>query len=397
MNVLVTLNSLILGGCQLNAVDLAIAAEPHGVRSVIVGFRSTLPESGPSMLDAADERGVQLTILDTVTQTTSAPALARLADDHAIDVVHGYGGWDLRAPFQGPCRWGRRPLVQTVYEMYVPSQVYPHQPLIVGTGYLVDEQRDRPGSVDLISPPVDLVADSPDHDATEFLTTFELEPSRCRVVIVSRLDEAMKELGIRQAIEAMALVDREHVDLVIVGTGDAEARLKSAGAQVNQKLGRRAVTFCGSMHDPRGAYAAADVVIGMGSSAARALAFGKPLIVCGEQGWYRTFTRETSPLLYRNSFWSDQTEPDPVEQLAQHIRALVDDPETRRDLGEYGREFAVDHFGLDAMAERLVGVYTRALAGHRRRSWFLDLPVEVRPGISWLKRRWDGATGRRAR
>ena len=141
--------------------------------------------------------------------------------------------------------------MQTVYEMYVPSQVYPHQPLIVGTGYLVDEQRARPGTVDLISPPVDLVADAPDHDATEFMNTFGLDPSRCRVVIVSRLDEAMKELGIRQTIEAMALVDREHVDLVIVGTGDAEARLHAVADRVNQELGRSAVTFCGSMHDPR--------------------------------------------------------------------------------------------------------------------------------------------------
>ena len=66
-------------------------------------------------------------------------------------------------------------------------------------------------------------------------------------------------------------------------------------------------------------------------------------------------------------------------------------------LGEYGREFAVEHFGLDAMAERLVDVYAAGACRSSSRSWFLDLPVEVRPGISWLKRRWDGATGRRAR
>ena len=91
--------------------------------------------------------------------------------------------------------------------------------------------------------------------------------------------------------------------------------------------------------------------------------------------------------------------PNPIRWSAsrEEIRALVDDPAARRELGEYGREFAEEHFGLDAMAERLVGVYTRALVGHRRRSWFLDLPVEVRPGISWLKRRWAGATGRGAR
>lgn len=392
MKVLVTVNSLILGGSQLNAIDLAVAAAPHGVRSVIVGFRSTLPDSGASLLDAAGERGVTLRVLDVPTDTTSAaPALARIADEHDVDLVHAYGGWDLRPAFLGPCRWGRRPLVQTVYEMYVSSQTYPNQPLVVGTGYLLDEQTEvHPGQVDLISPPVDLTTDTPAHDPDGFVATFGLDPSRCRIVIVSRLAAAMKELGIRQTIEAMGLLDRDHVDLLVVGSGDAESRLRSAGERVNGRLGRPAVTFCGAMHDPRGAYAAADVVIGMGSSAARALAFGRPLIVCGEQGWYRTFTRDTAQKLFRNSFWSQRADPDPVAGLAQQIRDLVDDADRRRDLGRYGREFAEAHFGLELMAERLVDVYERALARHRTSSWFLDLPVEVRPGVSWMRRRWDG-------
>lgn len=392
MNVLVTLNSLTLGGCQLNAVDFAVAAQAHGVRSVIVGYSSTLPEVGPSMLDAAAERGAELTVLDTPTDTiAAAPALARIADQHGIDLVHAYGGWDLRAAFHGPCRWGRRPLVQTVYEMYVSSQTYAHQPLVVGTGYLVDEQRlIRPGPVDLISPPVDLASDTPDHDPGEFVRRLDLDPGRRRVVIVSRLASDMKEVGIRHTIEAMAQLGRDDVDLLIVGTGDAEERLRDVGERVNAGLGRRAVTFCGSMHDPRGAYAAADIVVGMGSSAARALAFGKPLIVCGEHGWYRTFTADSAPSLFRNSFWSDESEPDPVPGLALQIRALVDDAGARRDLGRYGREFAEQHFGLELMAERLAGVYERALSGHSRRNWFLDLPVEGGPLASWLKRRWDG-------
>ena len=391
MNVLVTLNSLILGGCQLNAIDLAATAEPHGVRSVIVGYRSTIPPRGPSLLDATDERGIEVQVLDASMATNSAgPALARIAEEHDIDLVHAYGGWDLRPAFQGPCRWGRRPLVQTVYEMYVSAQTYPHQPLIVGTRYLLEEQRKaRPGPVDLISPPVDLTTDTPTHDSTDFTTEFGLDSSRRHVVIVSRLDESMKELGVHHAIEAMARLERDNVDLIIVGSGDAETRLRALGAQVNEQVDRPAVTFCGAMHDPRSAYAAADVVVGMGSSAARALAFAKPLIVCGEEGWYRTFTPDTAPLLFRNSFWSDRSEPDPVDHLAQQIRALVDDADAREELADYGREFAEQHFGLELMAERMVDVYARALDGHQRRSWYLDLPVEVRPGISWLKRTWE--------
>lgn len=395
MKVLVTINSLVLGGCQLNAVDLAMTVRPHGVESILVGYRSTLPSVGPSMLDVAESRGVNIHVLDVSTQTTeAAPALARLADRHGVDVVHSYGGWDQRASFLGPCRWGRRPLVQTVYEMYVPSHVYPHQPLVVGTRFLLEEQRvAHRGQVDLISPPVDLGTDQPSHDPEPFVSEFELEREHCNIVIVSRLDADMKELGIRQSIEAIAMLDRDDVDLVIVGGGDADVRLRAAGDEVNEQLGRRAVNFCGPLHDPRGAYAAADVVIGMGSSAARGLAFGKPLIVCGERGWYRTFGPDTFGLLFRNSFWSDESEPEPVESLAVQIRALAADQALRRERGVLGRGFAEENFGLELMAERLVDVYERAVAGHDRSSWFRDLPVEVRPASAWVGRRLNGSRG----
>ena len=235
------------------------------------------------MIDAAAERNAELVVLDVPFATSaSAPRLAQLADERAIDVVHGYGGWDLRPAFQGPCRWGRRPLVQTVYEMYVPAQTYRHQPLIVGTRYLEEEQREsRPGSVDLISPPVDLRTDHPGYEPAGFLDEFNLDPNHCRIVMVSRLDADMKEVSVRHAIEAMAVLGRDDVDLVIVGRGDAEERLHAVGAGINQRLGRRAVVFCGARHDPRAAYAVADIAIGMGSSAARSLAFGSPLVVGG--------------------------------------------------------------------------------------------------------------------
>jgi glycosyltransferase involved in cell wall biosynthesis len=389
MNVLVTLNSLILGGCQINALDLALAAEDHGVRSVVVGFRESMPPDGPSMLDVARDRGTKLLVLDAPMRTSSAaPALSTVAERYDVDLVHGYGGWDLRPVFLGPARWGRRPLVQTVYEMYVPSGVYPHSPLVVGTGYLLDEQRvSHRGLVELISPPVDLSSDSPSHDPQPFVSEHCSAPGNLRIVIVSRLSSDMKETGIRQTIEAMARLDRPDVDLFIVGNGDAEERLYVAGRAMNERLGRRAVTFCGAMYDPRSAYAAADVVIGMGSSAARALAFGKPLIVCGENGWFRTFTRQSAGMLFRNSFWSDESEPDAVASLSQQLRTLADSAPLRADLATFGRKFAESAFGLTTMTERMVDLYQRALAHHRRRNWFLDAPREARPAAAWLQRR----------
>jgi hypothetical protein len=57
--VLVQVNSLALGGSQINAVDLAAATAAYGYDSVLVGPRGSLPE-GPSLFDIAQERGVRL-------------------------------------------------------------------------------------------------------------------------------------------------------------------------------------------------------------------------------------------------------------------------------------------------------------------------------------------------
>ena len=54
--------------------------------------------------------------------------------------------------------------------------------------------------------------------------------------------------------------------------------------------GRQVVLLTGEIADPRSAYAAADVVVGQGGSALRGMAFGKPLIVVGEEGFSELLT-----------------------------------------------------------------------------------------------------------
>ena len=55
--------------------------------------------------------------------------------------------------------------------------------------------------------------------------------------------------------------------------------------------------------DPRPAYAAADIVIGMGSSASKGMAFGKPLVVQGEQGFWKLLEPATLPIFLAQGFW----------------------------------------------------------------------------------------------
>jgi hypothetical protein len=132
------------------------------------------------------------------------------------------------------------------------------------------------------------------------------------------------------------------------------------------------------MADPRPAYAAADLMLGMGGSAARALAFARPLIVQGEAGWSALFEPASAQVLARSSFWSPAAVPDAAARLVATIAPLLEDPERCRDLGRFGRDFAEQNFSLEAMADRLSQFYRTVRGEYTRRDWLADLPVEGR-------------------
>lgn len=374
--VLVQVNSLALGGTQINAVDLASAAAAHGYDSFLFAPADTMPR-GPSLFDIANERGVELACLERPRGVSGAVAMARLAKEHHADLVHVYGSATSRQAWWGPCLFGRRPLVHTVYEMTVDPMTPRHTELIIGTKYLEEEFSWR-AKTTLISPPVDTIRDDPSAvSGMSFVNTLGLDPGNLRVVMVTRLDEAMKAAGVEHTIRAVGANANPNVDLIIVGTGDAENRLRGLAGKVNADLRRQAVVLAGPMADPRAAYAAADVLIGMGGSAARSLAFGKPLIVVGDAGWFRMFTPDTSAELFRNSFWSPESMPDPVGELRRILQPLLNDAILREGMGRYGRDFALHNFGLPAMALTLANVYDRALGSSRVQSWIRDVPLEV--------------------
>lgn len=376
--VLVQLNSLGLGGTQLNALDFATEVAQWGYESVLIGPVDTIPE-GPSLFDVAAERGLELsTFVRPRTTLSGARMMSELANRFGADIVHVYGSWGYRSAWWGACSLGRRPLVQTVYEMTVEKLTHEHTSLIVGTRYLEEELATRAGGVHLISPPVDISRDNAAIvPTTAFLRRHALNPKNLRVVMVSRLDEEMKATSVQAAIEAIGLMGRRDVDLVVVGTGDAEQRLRKIGDSVNLKLGRKAVVFAGPMADAREAYAAADVMIGMGGSAARTLSFGKPLIVAGEAGWFRLFTQATSQEIFRSSFWSAEVVANPARPLADMLGVILDDEPLKESLGNFGQSFAEAHFGLPAMARKLADAYSAALVTFGPRAWTQDLAVEA--------------------
>ena len=167
--------------------------------------------------------------------------------------------------------------------------------LIVGTQQIAQVERGKGRTrVSAIDPSVDLSYNDVSGVAgiAEFRATYGVSAEKLTIVCVTRLAEQLKLEGILTAIEVVRHLAHDlPVQLVIVGDGPARDVVARAAAVANAR--DRNVILTGEMPDPRPAYAAADVALGMGGSALRAMAYEKPLVVQGENGFWKLLTPET--------------------------------------------------------------------------------------------------------
>ena len=201
----------------------------------------------------------------------------------------------------------------------------------------------------------------------------------------------MKLEGILTLIEVTRLMADEAgglvIHLTIVGDGPAMPEVRAAADLANRATaGRYAgdiVTLTGELSDPRPAYAAADIAVGMGGSALRSLAFGKPLIVQGEGGFFEVLDPGTLSCFLEQGFFG-QAHLDPAEasaRLRSLLQGLAQDSARRVRLGLWGRELVEERFSLTAAAERQVELYRRAMLSPVSRRCWIAGGLEAAPGL----------------
>lgn len=390
MRILVYPHAMEIGGSQLNAVELAAAVRDLGHEVVVLG------ESGP-LVDTVRGLGLEYVPLPDQRRRPSLAvmaALVRLVRSRALDVVHGYEWPPAVEAFYGPHLRAGAAVVGTVMSMSVAPFLPRTMPLVVGT----DDIRRRAFSaghrnVTLLEPPVDTRANTPDHDGAAFRAAYGLNGAPL-VVVVSRLAAELKLEGLLAACAVVGELAREGVPLrlAVVGDGPARAAVEAAAARANAAAGARVVVLTGALPDPRGGYASADIVLGMGGSALRGLAFGKPLVVQGERGFWCLLTPESAPMFLRQGWYGVGGDGEPA--LRAILRTLLADAGLRARLGEYGRRLVVERFSLDRAARLQEQVYAEAVARRRERGLVVDA---ARAGLGvaayTLRRRYQRLRG----
>jgi glycosyltransferase involved in cell wall biosynthesis len=149
------------------------------------------------------------------------------------------------------------------------------------------------------------------------------------------------------------------VRLLIAGDGEGRTQVTAAAAAVNGRHGEDIVVVAGNLLDPRPAYDAADIVLGMGSSALKGMAFAKPLVVQGTGGYWRLLDeRSADTFLVQGWFGHGATEPDALRAAVEYLIANRD---RAAELGAFGRDLVVRRFSLENAADILLSIYDQAI------------------------------------
>lgn len=358
MNIIVYPHSMEIGGSQLNAIELAAAAQSLGHRVLLVA------EDG-QLSPAAAQRGLEHIRIAGRRRAPSLRTMNLLVDlvrRRSIDVVHGYEWPPVLDAWFGPNLRLRTPVVATVMSMAVAPFLPKSVPLIVGTEQIRRHSRSNKfAHVSLIEPPVDVHANSPAFEAGDFRGRYGIRTDTILVTVVCRLVRELKLEGLLSACRVIGQLVRQGLDihLAIVGDGAARAEVEQEAARASS-LAANAITLVGELEDPRPAYAAADIILGMGGSALRGMAFAKPLIVQGEAGFWKVCDERTVSMFLDAGWYGAGDGANGDHELMAALNPLVRSSEMRHRLGEFGRKLILDRFSLEQAARTQVKVYELA-------------------------------------
>ena len=362
LRIVICLHRLILGGDIINAIEMAVRLRDRGHEVTLFAIHEEVEPA----LDLARDSGLPMLVVDQPRGIRSRLRVIRevaaFVRDRHIDVVHTFGHRDTYTMFVGAHGLAHVPLVANDYSMTLSASRPRRTPLVVGTRRVADEASGRRGPVTVLEPPIDTEVNAPGvADGAAFRRSLAIGPDDLLLVIVGRLARVLKLPGLLASIEAVVRLDDRRVTLAIVGDGDAREHVTSCASAANATLGRRSVVLMGQMLDSRAAYDAADIVLGMGHSALRAMSFAKPVIVLGDGGFAVTLEPGTLPGFAYDGIYGVGDGGDAAARVSQELRALIDDPQLRTRLGAWGRSVAIRDFSMERAAAVWEETYASAI------------------------------------
>jgi glycosyltransferase involved in cell wall biosynthesis len=207
---------------------------------------------------------------------------------------------------------------------------------------------------------------SPRPPDQSLLDSLGLDPHAPKIVHVCRFRRTKAAVALA-LIEAAPMLEklRPGVQVVLVGGGVLEDRVRQRARQMNEEMGRTMYVCTGSREDVADHLNLGGVVVGTASVALEAMSCGKPLVAAGKAGFLGLVTPENFERAYHSCFGDhghagSLFPPSPGAIAEACCTALRDEILSRR-LSKFGRELVVQRFSLDRMAQSIDSIYREVM------------------------------------
>ncbi|MCP4711865.1 MAG: glycosyltransferase [Planctomycetes bacterium] len=187
------------------------------------------------------------------------------------------------------------------------------------------------------------------------LSEFGFTKKHKTLIFVGRLDPVKNIDLILHALSQLASLQKQKLQLLIVGDGPQRPQLETLTKQLNLN---DCVHFTGARRDVERLLKAADLFLmpskweGFGLSAAEAMAAGLPVIASRTDGLIDVIDHNINGLL---------VSPNDLNELTQSIKSLLDNPQKMKILGLAAQKKAHQHYSINTMIKNYAKFYHNLL------------------------------------
>jgi len=201
-----------------------------------------------------------------------------------------------------------------------------------------------------------------DNEVHQVCMEFGIDPSFNNIMMVTTF-LGPKVRPVQNVLRAMRSVlgANPHYRFIMIGAkGEFYGKAREIGAGINMELQRDAIVFTGLVPGAYRFLKNASIVLGQGRSAFEGMAFGKPTLIVGDNGYAGTVCdRDIEDLAYYNFSGRNMSSMVPAERMAEEINRLIRDREYRDRVGRFGRDYVYRHINIKAGIPDIEKVYER--------------------------------------
>lgn len=405
LNVLYLVSKAVLGGHVLSAYTIARRMREYGINPIFAGgdgdlsadIRSEMPFESVSIPFFHRDRHTYY----TWNSLQATRAIRQLINRHDIDLVHAFDARAYMHAFPAGVV-AKRQVMCTLCGGTDPYYDLPRSPVMM---VFSEEQKHRMTNafgwqeqlVDVVRTRLDLnQLTSSEHilsdgEVDRFGISHDLE----NVMMISSFDST-KIQSIYQVLDAaeIAFSNGSQFQLTLIGgKGNGYEGAKRYGAEIGKRHPHGNIVFTGPVMHAFRMLQRADLVIGVGRSAFEGMAYSKPTIIVGENGYAGVVSQESVEQIgWFNFSGRNQNSFVPPEELASVLQRLLQDKNRRNDLGQFSRGFVFKEIDVARGTDRIADAYQKVVSEPLYPRWARWasfgkslVPVARDNGIHYLK------------